>query len=234
MGVTSKSLRNDPIVIEKLTAWYDFQAPFYHCWRDNYANPLIKRVADLLGENKPLKVLDVGCGSGLFSIGIALTRPYYIFEGIDCSLGFLDIARKQAAKRSLKNVSFEMGDVYSLQNADKEFDSVVAAGLFPNLNEPLLALREIFRVLKTDGQFIVVEFDRSSMSSSTRLFFKVMIAGYRIFAAIMPRFRFAKKWNIESSTIDEENFLTDLRTSGFVLDTVIREAKYIIFVCRKH
>lgn len=217
----------------KLSTWYDFQAPIYHFWRDNYANPLITRVVELLDSRKPQRVLDVGCGSGLMSVGLSILRPDWELEGVDCSRGLLRIAQKQAKKHSLCKLKFSHGDVLSLKFAEQDFESVVAAGLFPNLNEPNGALREVFRVLKSGGRFVVVEFDRTTMCFSTRCFFRVMISGYRLFSALFPRFRFAEKWDIDSSTIDELKFLNALQTTGFLVENLLREHQHLIFVCRK-
>lgn len=217
----------------KLAAWYDFQAPIYHFWRDNYAHPLVSRVVNLLNGKKSQRVLDAACGSGLFSIGMALCRPDWFIEGVDCSNGLLNIARKQAGKRSLSNACFHHGDVQALAYNDEEFTAVVTAGLFPNLNEPHRALGEMYRVLEANGRLIVVEFDRSSMNCGTRCFFRLMISGYRFFSTIFPRFRFAEKWDIESSTTDEKSFLVTLQQAGFAVEAVLHEHQHLIFLCRK-
>ncbi len=218
---------------KKLSAWYDFQAPLYHLWRDDYAHPLVGLVADLLARDQPQRILDVGCGSGQFSLGIALSRRDASIEGVDRSLGLLKIARRQAEKRSLDNVRFHQGDALSLEYGEIAFMSVVAAGLFPNLGEPHRGLLEMFRVLKPGGQLVVVEFDRSSMRAGTRLFFHVMIGGYRLFSRLFPRFRFADEWNIELSTIDETQFENDLRAAGFDVKKKIRAHDHLIFECGK-
>jgi ubiquinone/menaquinone biosynthesis C-methylase UbiE len=218
---------------KKLSAWYDFQAPLYHLWRDDYHQPLVARVADLLGRKASRQVLDAGCGSGLMSVGLSLLHPDWRIEGVDCSPGLLTIARKQARRRGLENVGFRCGDVEALPFADQEFDAAVAAGLFPNLNEPGMALREIHRVLKTGGQLLVIEFDRSTMTRVTRGFFSVMIGGYRLVSAVFSRFRFADGWNIDASTLDERAFAPCLRTAGLVVDDVLHERQHLIFCCRK-
>lgn len=217
----------------KLTAWYDFQAPLYHFWRDDYAHPLVSTVAGLLDRDLPLRVLDAGCGSGQFAIGVALSRKELTLEGVDCSPGLLKIARQQATKRTLANVSFSQGDVQALGYRDQECAAVIAAGLFPNLNEPRRALLEFFRVLPGGGQLIVVEFDRTAMRAGTRAFFRLMIGGYRLFSAVFPRFRFADEWNIELSTIDEERFDAALRAAGFTVEATLRGHDHLVFSCRK-
>jgi ubiquinone/menaquinone biosynthesis C-methylase UbiE len=217
----------------KLTAWYDFQARFYHFWRDDYAtSPLVERVCALL-EGRQHRLLDAGCGSGFLAIGLALRQPGWTITGTDRSTGLLALARREAQRRSLGNVTFDPGDVTALAYDDGSFTAVTAAGLFPNLGEPGSALREIHRVLEPGGTFVAVEFDRAAMGWSTRLFFRVMIAGYRVVSTCVPRFRFAEQWDIEKSTVDRPVFAAALGAAGFAVDSVLCEHQHLFFVCRR-
>jgi ubiquinone/menaquinone biosynthesis C-methylase UbiE len=63
----------------------------------------------------------------------------------------LEIARAQADKRGLTNVSFEPGNVYTLRFADHTFDVVLAHTLLMHLSDRLRALGESRRVLKPGG-----------------------------------------------------------------------------------
>lgn len=221
---------------KRLTAWYDFQAPAYHFWRDNYDGPLVQRVSQLLSDSDghaPLRVLDVGCGSGLFTLGLAKRHPTWALEGLDPSTGLLKIANKQAQKRNLSNVRFLAGDAMALPHGDGEFDVAVSAGMFPNINDHAAALAQIHRVLKPGGQLIVVEFDRTTMTRTTRLFFKGMIAAYKIISLVFRRFRFADRWNVESSTIDGQRFSHNLDQAGFEPSALLREHSHMIFHCAK-
>ncbi len=221
---------------KRLTAWYDFQAPAYHLWRDDYDSPLVERVSTLLAErsvDSTRSAMDAGCGSGMFAIGLAKRLRGWVFHGVDASTGLLGIARKQAAKRNLANVTFTEGDVTALTQADASFDCVIAAGLFPNLNDHAAALRELVRVLKPDGQIVIIEFDRTAMSTGTRLFFRGMIAAYKAVSMVFRRFRFADKWNVETSTIDRQRFTTDLINAGLEPINVLQEHNHLIFHCRK-
>ena len=64
---------------KKLSNWYDFQAPLYRLWRDDYDGPLVQVVRELLGPvlpaAKPLKLLDASCGTGMFALGLAKRDP---------------------------------------------------------------------------------------------------------------------------------------------------------------
>ena len=201
---------------ERLNRWYNFQAPFYHAWRDKYDSPLVSTVSDLLqADNTPIKVLDVGCGSGLFSIGVGLRYPEWIVTGIDPSQGLLRIGRREAVKRSLSHLAFFAGSAHKLPFSEDEFDAVIAAGVLPNINDHLVAFSEMRRVLKTDGTLIIVELDRDMMTRLSKLFVNVMIIGYRVVSRVLPQFRFSDEWSITAGTVDKALLQSNLKDSGF-------------------
>ena len=146
----------------------------------------------------------------------------------------LDVGREQAAALGLSNVSFEVGDVEALSFDDASFDVAVAAGLLPNLNEPEVALVEIHRVLRPGGRAFIVEIDRNALNFVDRLGFRVMVWGYRVISTVLPRFKFARGWSLERSTVDPAEVENRLRTSGFIPGTVRRAHKHVIIeACKR-
>jgi SAM-dependent methyltransferase len=71
--------------------------------------------------------------------------------GIDSSPIQIDRATALAHERGLRNVRFEVGDVYQLGFPDASFDVVFTQSLLIHLGERLAALREIRRVLTPGG-----------------------------------------------------------------------------------
>ncbi len=79
-----------------------------------YFRPYRKLVADVVSAvevNTPKggKVLDSGCGTGNFSLGLAL-RGYNV-EGIDISRAMLQRARLKKKQAGLENVEFKEWDI---------------------------------------------------------------------------------------------------------------------------
>ncbi len=200
----------------KLTAWYDFQAPFYSLWRDRPGSPLVAEVAEVLrAQSAEGRLLDAGCGSGLFSIGLARRLSGWQIHGVDASRGMLHVAERKSLKLDLEDLTFSQGDVTSLPFEDGHFDAAVAAGLFPNVNDHRAALRELHRTLRPGAPLVVVEIDRASMTRGTRLVFRTMILGYKTVSSIFRRFRFADHWTIQTSTIDADSFRSLAREAQF-------------------
>jgi ubiquinone/menaquinone biosynthesis C-methylase UbiE len=219
---------------DKMIRWFDFQAPLYRLWRDDYDGPLVREALALLRRgSETLHILDAACGTGLFTIGIAAAEPGWRLDGIDASTGMLAVARRQAARRGLGNIAWHHGDVNVLPFEDGSFDAVLAAGLIPCLNEPAGALQEFFRVLRRGGRLVSIEFDRESMGVGTGIFFRVMILGYKTVSRLLPRFRFAEQWNIRRSTIDTERYELELSRAGFEIIGMSRVSSHAVYSARR-
>jgi ubiquinone/menaquinone biosynthesis C-methylase UbiE len=125
-------------------------------------------------------VLDCGCGVGSITLDIAeYVAPGQVI-GVDMDEGQLEVARANAKKRGLTNVSFEQGDVYALRFTDSSFDAVLAHTLLIHLDDPLRALREFKRLLKPGGVVGISDDDLDTIVFSPenpffRKFVKLMI-----------------------------------------------------------
>jgi ubiquinone/menaquinone biosynthesis C-methylase UbiE len=129
----------------------------------------------------------------------------------------LRVATAKASARSLDTANFCRADATALPFAERSFAVIVAAGLFPNVNDHLRVLREMARVLRDDGRVLIVEFDRHGMNPATRWFVRMMIFGYRAISFVLRRYRFADSWNIRSSTIDPIALEVAAGTAGLPL-----------------
>lgn len=114
-------------------------------------------------EEKPHKVLDIGCGTGDLTINLAqLAEDGTSITGLDYSLPMLELAQQKAARAEVsKKVHFVHGDVASLPFPDGHFDCVGISFAFRNLTykNPLRLphLSEVWRVLKPGGRYVIVE-----------------------------------------------------------------------------
>ena len=98
-----------------------------------------------------VRMLDCGCGPGTITVDLArLVAPGEVI-GIDMADAQLNFARAVAVQQGVDNVRFEIADVGELPYADASFDVVTSHSLLEHLPNPLLALREMARVLKPGG-----------------------------------------------------------------------------------
>ncbi len=97
------------------------------------------------------KVLDVGCGPGTISAGLAAAAPAGHVTAIDAAAGILGDARAEAERQGQSNISFSVGDVYGLAFDDGAFDVVHAHQVLQHLSDPVAALTEMRRVCRDGG-----------------------------------------------------------------------------------
>jgi SAM-dependent methyltransferase len=94
------------------------------------------------------RVLDVGCGAGTITLGLAAAVGHVV--GIDTDDEFAD-ARRYAATNGIENVEFRVGSVYSLDFPNGHFDACLCHSMLETLDRPLAGVGEIRRVVKPGG-----------------------------------------------------------------------------------
>jgi ubiquinone/menaquinone biosynthesis C-methylase UbiE len=98
-----------------------------------------------------MNVLDVGCGPGSITRGLAeLVAPGSVV-GIDIQAAQIEQARASAAACGLTHLRFERADLYDLPFADRHFDAALANGVLMHLAQPMHALAQLRRVLRPGG-----------------------------------------------------------------------------------
>ncbi len=108
--------------------------------------------AFLLPQLRPgMRVLDVGCGPGTITLGLAEAVAPGEVIGVDLQEGLVERARGLAAQRGVSNVRFERADAYELPFPDGSFDAALAHRVVMHLADPVRGLREVRRVLRRAG-----------------------------------------------------------------------------------
>jgi ubiquinone/menaquinone biosynthesis C-methylase UbiE len=98
-----------------------------------------------------MQVLDLGCGPGTITLGLADTAFPGTVTGLDTEEIAVRRAQQLAEGLEAVNASFRTGSAYRLPFADETFDFVFSHALFEHLSRPLEALAEIRRVLRPAG-----------------------------------------------------------------------------------
>jgi SAM-dependent methyltransferase len=122
--------------------------------------PLFEAVLDAADVGRGVKVLDVGCGSGL-ALFLAAGRGA-VPSGLDISPGLLGIARDRLPDADLRE-----GDMESLPFGDAAFDAVLGINAFQFAGDARQALREAARVTRPDGRVVASLFAAPERSQGT-------------------------------------------------------------------
>ena len=118
--------------------------------------------AYLLPHLKPhMRILDVGCGPGTITAGLAGYVPQGHVTGIDTAPDIVEQARDEGAGHD--NLDFTTGDVYALGYPDDTFCVVHAHQVLQHLSDPVRALREMYRVTKPGGLIAARDGDYGAM-----------------------------------------------------------------------
>lgn len=114
-----------------------------------------RRLAELLRPG--MRVLDVGCGSGAITRGIAeAVGPEGQVVGLDINADL--IAEAQHSHADLPNLSFVCADLAEYQPS-QPFDIVTAARVLQWLRDPLAALRAMAALLRPGGLVEVLDYN---------------------------------------------------------------------------
>jgi SAM-dependent methyltransferase len=108
------------------------------------------------------RVLEAGCGVGAQTVTLAQNSPQALITAIDISESSIAEAKKRVEAAGLANVIFQPGDIFHLPFEAESFDHVFVCFVLEHLAEPLVALAELKRLLKTGGSLTVIEGDHGS------------------------------------------------------------------------
>ncbi len=114
---------------------------------------LARRVSEIVPAGG--RVLEVAPGPGFLSVEIAKTVKYQV-SGVDISKTFVEIERANAKKAGVE-IDFRQGDAANLPFEDARFDFVICTAAFKNFTRPVQALSEMYRVLRPQGQALVID-----------------------------------------------------------------------------
>lgn len=136
---------------------FDEKAGRYDEWYQTPEGVVVDRIEKeaVLGYLKPragMKLLDIGCGTGNYSLFLA--RLGLNVTGVDISLPMLERARDKAGREGLK-VEFIQADAGLLPFPGETFDAVISVTAMEFLPDLRAALLEAFRVLKPGGRLVV-------------------------------------------------------------------------------
>lgn len=121
-------------------------------------------------DRRPLRILEVACGTGRAGAQLMQALPDASYTGVDLSPFYVDVARERMPRGV--QASFEVANGESLPFPDESFDAVVSVFLFHEL--PRNARRNVWsqmrRVLRPGGRLVIEDSRQLSDAGDLDLF----------------------------------------------------------------
>ena len=137
-----------------------------------------RRLAELLAPG--MSVLDVGCGTGAITRGIAdAVGSEALVVGIDVTAGFIEEATRRHA--GVRHLTFALADVYTFAT-ERRFDVVTTARVLQWLNRPDAAVRAMTSLARPGGRVVVLDYSHEKIAwdptppASMRRFYAAFLA----------------------------------------------------------
>jgi ubiquinone/menaquinone biosynthesis C-methylase UbiE len=127
-------------------------------------------------------ILEIGAGTG---VNFAFIPAGVRWIGVDSNPHSLRYIR-EAAQRSGHEFDFHTGSAESLPFPDASFDSVASTLTLCSMQDPVLALDEIRRVLRPGGQFLFLEHVAAAAGSQLRRRQRLLRPVFRCLAGCTP------------------------------------------------
>lgn len=190
--------------IKESKFWDDF-ADRYDSFIATTANTTYKSILEHISKEIPNGsfVLDVGTGTGIIPFGICHKAQKII--ATDISAEMIKIARQKQKALNVENIDFQIQDSYKLTFPDNSFDVVIATNLLHLVQNPEEPIKEVKRVMKSNGIFIAPTF---CMGENWKSFLVSTIGGF------VSGFKVKNKWSIH-------DFLAMMTLSDFNLAKII-------------
>lgn len=165
---------NSPDSLFEHFAWL-----YIFCREKLFRDDTNRMICALWPKGKPASgesLIELGCGPGFYSCGLAERFREINVLGVDRSPSQLNWAREKAQTLGLNNCFFQSDNVLDLSHGDNAFDVLIASRLFTVLPDRARAVAEIFRVLRPGGRCFIAE-PRYAFWASIPLYTMWLLAG---------------------------------------------------------
>ena len=130
--------------------------------------------------NRPITVLDAGCGTGSFALSFGHANPNSKVIAFNISGASLKYAENQAKSLKIKNIRFIKADIFNLPNevTSVKYDLGWSRGVLHCTHDPKLALEIISRLVKSQNFMVIGLYHKGRyLVTIMRLILKILSGG---------------------------------------------------------
>ena len=129
---------------------------------------IFPRFFNFISKNLSGNSLEIGCGIGKTTQLIAEKYNKLKIIAIDYDKEQINIAKKN---KNLRNAKFFQGDAINLKFKDSSFDYVMETNTLHHIKDYIKVIKEVYRVLKKNGIFYLMDISKYLFIWPLRLFF---------------------------------------------------------------
>jgi len=150
---SKEDLKTEGVTMGRWARFYDLV-----CVLSGLGTGFKRRIVGLAKLTPAERVLDVGCGTGVLTCVAAQQAAEAV--GIDAAPAMIEVARAKAARQGLR-MDFRTALIEALPFPEADFDVAFSTLMIHHLPPEVkrTGLREVLRVLKPGGRFLVADFD---------------------------------------------------------------------------
>lgn len=117
------------------------------------------RTLKWLGLQDGMNIIDIGAGPGFYTELLLENLPNSPCTALEIDKSLMDIAKTRLERYS-DRVNYIESSLFNNNIEDNTYDFVICRFVFQHLEEPSIAAREIYRILKPGGIVAIIDSDR--------------------------------------------------------------------------
>ncbi|MDU4327115.1 MAG: class I SAM-dependent methyltransferase [Clostridium celatum] len=118
------------------------------------------RTLKWLGLKDGMRILDVGCGTGVYTELLLENLPHTSITALEVDKKLIDISKKRLDEYIGDRVDLKCGSIMNSGLKEDSFDFIICRFVFQHLDNPMNAAREIYKLLKPGGIVAIIDSDR--------------------------------------------------------------------------
>ncbi len=128
----------------------------YYYWK-KFQNISYLFSKEVEGQDKPIHVIDIGCGFGsnIIYLNWMHENKEIEFHGVDLNPSKIYFCNLKKEKYQVDNIKFIIGDAENLKFPKNKYDILLSVELLEHLRNPIHAVMQFYRILKPNGVAII-------------------------------------------------------------------------------
>lgn len=139
--------------------------------RDKYQQP--EKVLEYLGAIDGKKIMDIGAGTGYFSVKLAANRANVI--AADVSDDFQNYLKERIKEENISNIELRKLPYDSPELAKNEVDKVLIVNTYHHIEDRISYFKKVRKGINADGELVIIDFFKADLPVGPPVGHKVAI-----------------------------------------------------------